>query len=277
MVLADALKYGREELGKAKIEAADIDAWLLLEFATHVNRADYFGNPKKEMTEEEWQYYRRTIAQRKKRIPLQHITGVQEFMGLVFRVNENVLVPRQDTEVLVEYVNTYVEPGMNILDMCTGSGCIAISLKKFHPSCSVTGVDVSQSALEVARENGCLNEVECEWIHSNLFEKITEKYDIIVSNPPYVKTSVIQELEDEVRIHDPILALDGKEDGLWFYRKIIEETSARFLRAGGMLFFEIGHDQGQEVSEYMLKFGFCNIEIKKDLAGFDRVVYGVRK
>ncbi len=283
MTLKGALDYGKELLAKSNIEEANLDAWLLLEFVTRISRASYFGNQNQEMEEEQWNAYRDVIEKRSKRIPLQHITGVQEFMGFVFQVNEHVLIPRQDTEVLVETALDYIPKDLTrrsdtskklkVLDMCTGSGCIIISLMRMRNTIEGTGVDISREALEVANSNGVLNEVNCEFIESNLFEKIEGTYDIIISNPPYIRTKVIEELEEEVKLHDPMLALDGKADGLYFYKKIIEEAQT-YLNPEGVLLFEIGHDQGEEVSNYMIENGFQDVSVKKDLAGLDRVVYG---
>lgn len=273
MTLSEALRYGKEQLSASGIQEANIDAWYLLEYVTRVSRAEYFGDTEKIMTEQELDYYIETVERRKNRVPLQHITGVQEFMGHVFQVNEDVLIPRQDTEVLVECTYDVIEQEMQILDLCTGSGCIAISLKKMCDSIEVTGADISRKALDVAIRNGMLNQVECTWVNSDLFASIDGEFDIIVSNPPYIRTSVIEELEEEVKLHDPMIALDGKEDGLYFYYKIIEQ-SVKYLKSQGVLLFEIGHDQGEAVSEYMMQHGFTDVVVKKDLAGLDRVVFG---
>lgn len=274
MTLREAYEYGQGELKFAGIEDAAVDAWYLLEFVTGISRAMYFLNMQKEMSVEQEEAYRSYIGRRTSHIPLQHITGVQEFMGLEFCVNEHVLVPRQDTEVLVESVLDMLEPGMNVLDMCTGSGCILISLLK-HSENQITGVgiDISEEALQVARKNLDKIGVRAELIQSDLFEKVSGQYDIIVSNPPYIRTAVIEELKEEVKFHDPFLALDGKEDGLYFYRKIVEK-SPEFLKQGGKLCFEIGHDQGEDVKRLMEEAGFVGVTIKKDLAGLDRVVFG---
>ena len=209
-------------------------------------------------------------------VPLQHITGVQEFMGLGFCVNEHVLVPRQDTEVLVESVLEVLKPGMEVLDMCTGSGCILISLLKLCGLADVkgVGVDISEEALKVAIRNAEKLGIDAMFLHSDLFKKVDGVYDIIVSNPPYIRTTVIEELKEEVKFHDPFIALDGKEDGLYFYRRIVEE-SPKFLKKCGKLYFEIGHDQGEAVSKVMRDAGFTDVTVKKDLAGLDRVVFGV--
>ena len=189
-------------------------------------------------------------------------------------MNEHVLVPRQDTEVLVESVLEVLKPGMNVLDMCTGSGCILISLMKLGGQVSGAGVDISGEALQVACQNAEKLGVETRFLHSDLFTEVEEKYDVIVSNPPYIRTAVIEELKEEVKFHDPFLALDGKEDGLYFYRNIIEEASD-YLKPRGRLYFEIGHDQGEDVSRLMREAGFSDVTVKKDLAGLDRVVFGV--
>jgi release factor glutamine methyltransferase len=187
-----------------------------------------------------------------------------------------VLVPRQDTEVLVESVLQMLRPGMHVLDMCTGSGCILISLLKLcgFSDISGVGVDVSEEALQVACKNAENLGVDATFVHSDLFSEVEEQYDVIVSNPPYIRTSVIEGLKEEVKFHDPFLALDGKEDGLYFYRRIVEK-SPQYLKKGGKLYFEIGHDQGDDVSRLMKEAGFSDVTVKKDLAGLDRVVFGV--
>lgn len=276
MTLREAYEYGQEQLKKAQIEDAAVDAWYLLEYVTGTTRAKYFLDMNKEITSEEEKKFCQYISTRATHIPLQHITGVQEFMGLEFRVNEHVLVPRQDTEVLVESVLQMLQPKMEILDMCTGSGCILISLLKLGENLNArgTGVDISEEALKIARENAGILKADAEFLQSDLFEKVEGQFDVIVSNPPYIRTAVIEELKEEVKFHDPFLALDGKEDGLYFYRRIVTE-SANYLKRGGRLYFEIGHDQGEDVSRLMKESGFAEVTVKKDLAGLDRVVFGV--
>ena len=276
--------WGKSELEKAGVAEFDLDARLLLEHICQTNRNTLLVHGDREVTVEEEKQYREAIALRGKRIPLQHITGVQEFMGLEFKVNRHVLCPRQDTECLVEEVMRYLHDGNRILDMCTGSGCILLSLLHYSNRCSGIGADISEEALEVAKENGEAiaalkrpnpwDENTVKWVHSDLFSKIAvEKFDIIVSNPPYIASSVIPTLMEEVRVHEPMSALDGMEDGLYFYRKIIQ-ISPKFLAREGMLFFEIGHDQGQAVSQMMEEAGFQDVTVVKDFAGLDRVVYG---
>lgn len=273
MTLGEAFEYGKRQLNEAGIEDASVDAWYLLEFVTGYDRMMYFLKVLEPITKEQEEQYCEYISIRKSHIPLQHITGVQEFMGLEFLVNEHVLVPRQDTEVLVESVLEILKPGMSVLDMCTGSGCILISLLKMQEGVSGVGVDISEDALKVATKNRDKIGVEAALVQSNLFEHISGKYDVIVSNPPYIRTAVIEELEEEVKLHDPFIALDGKEDGLYFYRKIVQQ-SQEFLKPGGKLYFEIGHDQGDDVKKLMEDAGFSMVSVKKDLAGLDRVVFG---
>lgn len=277
LTLKEAWEYGTEKLCAAGIREADIDSWYLLEWATGISKAKYYMDAKQKLEPAAWEKYLAGLARRAHRIPLQHITGEQEFMGLTFRVNEHVLIPRQDTEVLVEEGLKRIRPGMRVLDMCTGSGCIIISLEQLSKKdysgwqCSFTGADISEKALMKAEENASLHKAEVAFLQSDLFEKVEGKYDMIISNPPYIRTSVIEELEEEVKGHDPMLALDGKEDGLYFYRRIIEE-SRTFLGKGGWLIFEIGHDQKADVSSLMKEAGYSEISSKKDLAGLDRVV-----
>ena len=276
MTLKEAYEYGQVQLKNAEIDDAVLDAWYLLEYVTGISRAMYFMDMNREISLEQETMYRGYVATRAEHIPLQHITGVQEFMGLSFCVNEHVLVPRQDTEILVENVLQDLESDMRVLDMCTGSGCILLSLLKLCGCANVSGVgaDISEEALKVARQNAESLEVNAQFLHSDLFEKVEGLYDIIVSNPPYIPSSVIEELKEEVKFHDPYLALDGKEDGLHFYRRIVEE-SPKYLKKGGKLYFEIGHDQGEDVSKLMKDAGFTDVTVKKDLAGLDRVVFGV--
>lgn len=279
MTLQQAYEEGIERLKEAGIEEAGLDAWYLLEYVTGINRATYFADSNQEMKDSHRATYQTLISERETRIPLQHLTGVQEFMGLEFRVNEHVLIPRQDTEILVETalekINT--KKPLRVLDMCTGSGCILLSVLSYgRKKCEITGVgvDVSDKALQVAKENARNLQVDAEWIESDLFSGVSEKFDMILSNPPYIPSAVIKTLQPEVREHDPLLALDGKEDGLYFYRKITEE-SRNYLQPGGWLIFEIGAEQGEAVSSYLKQNGFVQVAVKKDLTGLDRVVCGV--
>ena len=281
LTLKQLYKVGTVKLAEEGIEEFSLDAWYLLEYVTGVSKAMYFAEPERAVSEENADRYIDCIRRRAAHIPLQHITGEQEFMGYPFYVNEHVLIPRQDTETLVEEAIQVMRPKMKILDMCTGSGCIVLSILKmcrekyYMTELQGIGADVSEEALKVARENGRRLEVPVTWIQSDLFAKIPEeeKYDVIVSNPPYIETAVIDTLQEEVRLHDPYIALDGKEDGLYFYRRIISEAG-KYLKPQGKLMFEIGCEQAKAVEELMKNAGYEQITVKKDLGGLDRVVYG---
>lgn len=273
MTYRELFEYGKKQLEDAKIEEAALDARLLLEYICHTDRNALLVHGDSVRSDLEEQFYRMVIEKRAQRIPLQHITGQQEFMGLTFKVNEHVLIPRQDTEILVEEAMRYLSDGMRILDICTGSGCILLSLLKYSNECEGLGVDISDDALAVARENAQNLGLEAEFRHSDLLEKVEGKFDMIVSNPPYIETAVIDTLMPEVREHEPMLALDGREDGLYFYRRIVEQCTS-YMTRGARLFFEIGYDQGEAVKDMMIHKGFCEVEIIKDYAGLDRVVAG---
>ena len=284
LTLKQLYKVGTVKLAEEGIEEFSLDAWYLLEYVTGVSKAMYFAEPERAVSEENADRYIDCIRRRAAHIPLQHITGEQEFMGYPFHVNEHVLIPRQDTEILVEEAIRVMRPKMKVLDMCTGSGCIVLSILKmcrekyYMTDLQGIGADVSEEALKVARENGRRLGVPVTWIQSDLFAKTPEeeKYDMIVSNPPYIETAVIDTLQEEVRLHDPYIALDGKEDGLYFYRRIISEAG-KYLKTQGKLMFEIGCDQAEAVEELMKNAGYEQITVKKDLAGLDRVAVGQKK
>lgn len=288
MTYRELYEKGKSALATAGIDEAELDARLLLEFVCGTDRNTLLVHGDRDVTPQEEADYTMLLHKRESRYPLQQLTGVQNFMGLDFCVNEHVLIPRQDTEILVEEVLQNLHDGMHILDMCTGSGCILISLLHYSNNCTGVGADISAEALEVAKQNaarlleGEIRSIpdmdgvhEIELIKSDLFENISGQFDIIVSNPPYIQTSVIDTLMPEVRDHEPRLALDGSEDGLLFYRKIVQE-SVIYLKQGGMLFFEIGYDQGEAVSQLMEQSGFLEVRVIKDYGGLDRVVYGTR-
>lgn len=279
MTFREALNWGKEKLQHAGIPEYDLDAWLLLEHVSGLSRAMYFVREREEMEESCREQYEEAIRKRESRVPLQHITGVQEFMGYEFHVNEHVLIPRQDTEILVEEADRAADDtgAKRILDVCTGSGCILLSLLKMNENRTGTGSDLSEPALKMAEENRRLLEIPEEraaFVQSDLFERIEGTYDMIVSNPPYIRTEEIRKLQEEVRLHDPYGALDGKEDGLYFYRRIISEAGGYFDHQGTLL-FEIGYDQAEDVKRLMEEAGYSQIYVKKDLAGLDRVVGGV--
>jgi release factor glutamine methyltransferase len=273
MTYREALDNGEKELNRAGIGDARNDAWLLLAMVCQIDHTFYYVHMDEEMDAELLENYEGLIKKRKERVPLQYITGEQEFMGLRFRVNSSVLVPRQDTETLVEEALKRITPGMKVMDMCTGSGCILISILKNCNGLEGWGYDISKQALQVAKENAKLNDVSANFEWSNLYENVMDTFDVIVSNPPYIPTDVIQTLMPEVSQYEPAAALDGKEDGLFYYRKLIAGCR-EFLKPDGMLLFEIGYDQGAAVSKMMRYAGFSEVSVIQDLAQHDRVVYG---
>lgn len=271
----DALEYGKQRLLECEIEDANLDAWLLLEYVSGISRSWYFVHEDEEISEDDIEKYQILIEQRGKHIPLQQLTKEAYFYGMKFFVNENVLIPRQDTEVLVEQVLSLSKgkENLKLLDMCTGSGCILLALLANLKQASGTGVDLSEKALEVAQRNGEELGIEVSWVQSDLFDKVSGSYDIIVSNPPYIETSVIEGLMDEVKLYEPRMALDGTEDGLFFYREITMQAG-KYLKNNGILAFEIGYNQGKAVSEFMKENGYKEVQVLQDLAGLDRVVTG---
>jgi release factor glutamine methyltransferase len=270
ITLEIALTTGIKALEEAKIEEAKLDAWYLLEYYFHITRAEYLMYPEREITNLQMKEYESLINTRSNNIPLQHITGEQEFMGLNFMVSPAVLIPRQDTEVLVEEVMK-VAQNKDVLDLCTGSSCIITSLAKLCTLNKAVGTDISEEALKIARKNINNHHVNVTLLQGDLFESVRDTFDIIVSNPPYIPTRDIEELMPEVKNHEPYIALDGKEDGLYFYRRIIKE-SLEYLRSDGQIYFEIGYDQGPSIANLLDDSGYKDVRIIKDLAGLDRVV-----
>ena len=294
MTRREAYEYGVEQLEAEGIENADCDIRILLEDLCGVDREELFIQGDKVISRRETEIFMNAVNKRMGHYPVQYITGKQEFMGLTFTVNQNVLIPMMDTEILVQEVMRQLNDKSRILDMCTGSGCILLSLLYYSNDCEGVGVDISEEALDVAKDNAGrlilddtfdllfktggmgkkhLDEDKIEFIQSNLFNDVRCRFDIIVSNPPYIRSDVIPTLMEEVRDYEPILALDGKEDGLYFYRKIIEK-SPDYLNPGGLLFFEIGYDQADDVVALMEKAGFKDVTVVQDYAHLDRVVWG---
>lgn len=276
MTYREAVALGEKILTTAGITDVKTDAWMLLEMAAKIDRNYYYMHMNDEITKEQLEEYEWVLKKRAEHIPLQYIVGETEFMGLTFKVNSSVLIPRQDTETLVEEALKVAKPGMRVLDMCTGSGCIIISIVHHGKELEGFASDISRHAVNVAKENAKLNQVAVSFETGDLFDHIKGKYDIIVSNPPYIRTEEIAKLMPEVQNFEPYDALDGKEDGLFFYRRIVEEAGS-YLNPGGYLMFEIGHDQGMDVSDLMKHAGFQNVSVMKDLAGNDRVVTGSLK
>ena len=285
MTLYDLLNEGNAALQQAGDTDGENDAKLLLFEAFHLDLVHFLMDRLRPLSEqdakvqEQIRTYREMIEKRASRIPLQQILGSQEFMGLEFYVNEHVLIPRQDTETLVELV-LQEQQGREkkLLDLCTGSGCIAISLAVKGGYESVTATDLSEEALKVAERNAKTHQKKSIFRQGDLFSALprTEAgtFDIITSNPPYIPTAVIATLEPEVREHEPMMALDGTEDGLRFYRQIAQEAGT-WLKPGGAIYLEIGYDQGEAVSGLLREAGFDKVRVVKDLPGKDRVVCGV--
>lgn len=273
MNYTEAFLMGMQKLKEAQIGEAQLDARLLLEEVCGTDHNTLLCHGDREVSEAEEEKYRRALEQRAVHVPLQHLLGYQDFMGLRFQVNEYVLIPRQDTEILVEEAMRYLHDGMRILDLCTGSGCILLSLLHYSNDCEGVGVDISQEALQVAVQNAELLGIRADFLKSDLYEKVTGKFDLLVSNPPYIERAVIPTLMEEVREYDPYIALDGGEDGLDFYRRIIGGAQD-YLKRGGQILMEIGSGQAKAVSELLREAGFKEIDVCRDFAGLDRVVSG---
>lgn len=269
---ASALRYGKKYLADRQIENSGGDAWYLMEYVWGIDRNYYFLHSDDIIEQKDEERYRDLLQKRGSHIPLQHLTGTCDFMGLTFQVNDQVLIPRQDTETLVESALSRLKEGDRALDLCTGSGCIILSLEKLGPGIRGLGADISAAALAVAKRNRDSLGLESDFCISDLFEGIEGVFDIIVSNPPYIASGKIPGLMEEVRGFEPLLALDGGADGLDFYRRIIKDARD-FLKPGGWLGLEIGYDQREAVEELLRRQGFIKTETLQDLAGLDRTVW----
>ena len=263
---------------EAGCREAQTDARQLLFYVADLDLSSYALRMNEKVPEDISKRYLETVARRSAREPIQYITGEAPFFGYTFYVTPAVLIPRFDTEILVEEALRYVKHDSHILDLCTGSGCILLTIlaecnRMYGDTCEIKGTasDVSEDALFVAKSNADRLRIEANFILSDLFNNICGTYDIITTNPPYIPTAVVAGLEPEVRDHEPNLALDGKEDGLFFYRKIANEAGA-YLREGGRLIMEIGFDQGEAVMQLLDGAGYTDVRCIKDLSGLDRVV-----
>ena len=267
----DLLIYAVKEFENVGIEEASVEARNILLYTFNISLLDFSLNRNKELgAKEKIEKFLSFVEERKKRKPFQYIINKQNFYGLDFYVDENVLIPRFDTEVLVEKIlKDNKDNNLQVLDLCTGSGAIAISLKKLGEYKSVKALDISEKALDIAKKNSKLNETTIDFICSDMFEKINGKFDIIVSNPPYIPSRDIEDLSLEVKDYEPKLALDGLEDGLYFYRIIAKEAKA-YLKENGKIYLEIGYNQAKDIREIFKEYN--KIEVYKDLAGKDRVV-----
>ncbi len=293
MQYKELLQYATEKLTAANVPDSKTDAWRLFEAYTGLSRGEFFMKQSDEvkMSVDELDLFKKAVSERAGRIPLQYILGTQDFFGRTFKVSRDTLIPRFDTEVVVEKaineVGDYcLKTGkkteeLNVLDVCTGTGCILISLVCELSLKSGVGTDISEGAVRLAGENADLNGVgeETSFYSGDLFEALIntgfedKKFDVIVSNPPYIKSEEINVLDDEVKFHEPVAALDGSEDGLLFYRRISKEIKSH-IAIGGRLVFEIGCDEAEDVTNIMASEGFEDIKTYKDLAGLDRVVAG---
>jgi len=279
----EILAEAEEKLKKAGIEEAKTDAWLLFEHIFQIDRTHYFLQMRENIADRKngaalYKKYEEAVSMRSQHIPLQYITGHQVFMGIDFVVNQDVLIPRQDTEILAEQALRVCQrvferkrKPLQVIDMCTGSGCLAVSIKILSKvPIDMTAVDLSEKALKTAAENAKRHCCEIEFINSDLFERLGKRrFDIILSNPPYIKSADIPCLMEEVRAYEPLMALDGKEDGLDFYKKITGKAG-EYLNVGGSLLYEIGCGQAEDVKRILAGQGFVNIQIFRDLTGLDR-------
>ena len=272
--LRELYLQGRQVLSDAGIEEADTDAHILLEYAADMDRSGYYLHMHDPAGKKETQVYLQLLQRRAQREPVQYITGEAFFYGNVFFVTPDVLIPRQDTEILVEEAEKRLRPGMNILDLCTGSGCVLLSILNRN-EVTGTGSDISAAALAVAEKNRRRLGIRAEWIESDLFEKIEGAFDMISGNPPYISTDVMRELQPEVIGYEPENALDGGKKGLDILTRIIC-GAPEHLKENGWLLLEIGHDQGEAVKKLLQEQGFKEIQIIRDLEQRERVAAGRR-
>ena len=288
MDYASLYREGEEKLNNANVPEASLDARLLLEYVCGTGHNTLLSHGDMEVSEENEAKYRDFIAKRLDRLPVAYIVGNTEFMGIEFDVTKDVLIPNQDTETLAEEALRYLHDGMSVLDLCTGSGCIALSLLKYSNDTHAVGTDMSDAALLIAEKNAeklgldeRFDAVKADIFPGNSPEgeprvdnsAFDKKYDLIVSNPPYIPTAVIETLEPEVKTFEPYMALDGSEDGLAFYKRIVP-GAREYLYKSGYLLLEIGYDQGEAVPALMEPNGYKDVQVIKDLGGNDRVVSG---
>ncbi len=273
MTYAGLMTEAEKQLQGAGFSEARTDVRALMMYVCGMDFMALLRDGEEEVpTEVERRFYK-ALSERLKHVPVQYITGEQDFCGLTFSVRPGVLIPRPETELLAEEVFQTSE-GKRVLDLCTGSGCIAVTVAKLGKPVFVAATDYSEEALAIAKENASRLGANVTFYHGDLFETVEGRYDIIVSNPPYIKSEVVDTLMPEVREYEPRMALDGRSDGLFFYRRICKEAK-EYLMPQGRLLFEIGHDQGREVAELLQKEGYSGIEIRKDYAGLDRMVFAV--
>ncbi|MBR6538058.1 MAG: peptide chain release factor N(5)-glutamine methyltransferase [Lachnospiraceae bacterium] len=273
MTYSELMADGVRQLTDAGFPEARTDVRVLLFHACGLDFMSFLRDGELQVPAEQERRFAEMLSRRMEHVPVQYITGEQDFCGLSFSVQPGVLIPRPETELLAEAVFTDAK-GKRVLDMCTGSGCIAVTVAKLGAPAFTAASDYSEEALCVAKKNAELLNADVTFFQGDLFENVEGAYDIIVSNPPYIKSKVIEELMPEVKEFEPRMALDGTADGLLFYRRITAEAK-RYLTPGGRLMFEIGHDQGDEVAGLLAAEGYGSVEVKKDYAGLDRMVFAV--
>ena len=273
MTYSELMADGVKALADAGFDEARTDVRILLFHACELDFMTFLRDGALPVPEKQEEEFRIMLTRRMNHEPVQYITGEQEFCGLKFFVQPGVLIPRPETELLAEAVFTE-SAGKRILDMCTGSGCLAVTVAKLGNPAFTAASDYSSEALAVAKKNAEVLDAAVTFFQGDLFENVKGTYDIIVSNPPYIKSKVIEELMPEVKAYEPRIALDGTEDGLLFYRRIVTDAK-EFLVPGGRLMFEIGHDQGDEVSLLLAEERYASVEVRKDYAGLDRMVFAV--
>lgn len=273
MTYSELVAAGVKSLSDAGFEEARTDVRVLVSFVCNTDFMTLLRDGGEQVPKEQEERFFSLLSERKKHVPVQYLTGEQDFCGLTFSVRKGVLIPRPETELLAEEVFKTCE-GKRVLDMCTGSGCIAVTVAKLGNPEFVAASDYSLDALTIAKENAKCLQAGITFFHGDLFENVEGCYDMIVSNPPYIKSEVVDGLMPEVKDFEPRMALDGTEDGLLFYRRIAKDAKDYFA-SNGRLLFEIGHDQGKEVSDILAAEGYTDIIVKKDYAGLDRMVFAV--
>ncbi len=275
MTFENAISFAIDKLEKSGIDDAKIDAFLLLKAATSVDKSKYYLCAKDELEVKDEEKFLAMLEKRAEHVPAQYIIGKTNFMGFDISVNENVLIPRQDTESVVEETLKKIPQSATVLDMCTGSGCIAIAIKKFRDDAKVFAADISRKALEVAKINIEDNNLDIKLIESDLFENIEESFDVIISNPPYVTKNEYDELESEVKNFEPKLALVAGDDGLDIYKRLIP-AAYDHLNDNGIISLEIGCNQAAAVSDLLKENNFRDIKVNKDLPGKDRNIIAIK-
>jgi len=260
-----------DNLTKANIDTVKVEAEIILSSVLNLKRFELYLNLDKPILKNDLETIFTIISRRKKREPLQYILGETEFYNCEIKVNRHVLIPRPETEFLVEKIILENPKIKKILDIGTGSGAIAIALAKLMPNCKIDAIDISINALEIAKNNAVKNNVNINFFHSNIFENVNHQYNVIVSNPPYISENSFIQLQPEITKFEPVMALVANENGLYFYRKILEDAK-EYLANNGKIYFEIGHNQAKKIKNIATLNGFKNIELCRDLNNFDRIM-----